>query len=264
MRHVLWPLSLLAVTLLVSRSVASESAEALFLKGNELFRSGLDSTGRDRAEKIRQAASTYRRIIHEEGIENGYLYYNLGNCHFHLGEIGRAIVNYRRAERFIPNYADLKRNLESARSRRKDRVQKSQIRSIARTLLFWHHVMSLRTKIAVFSVFFSIIWIVLLVRLFLERAWVKWALALSILLAVAFGVSGAIESYGERSVRFGVILADTTLPRKGPGESYAPTFKEPLHEGTEFRLIDRQAQWLQVELDNGARCWLPSRHAELI
>jgi len=243
---------------------AAESAESLFLKANGAFQKGLDSTGQDRVEGIQQAASLYEQIIEEEGIRNGYLYYNLGNCYFQLGHIGKAILNYRRAERLVPNYSDLKRNLKSARGRRKDAIQKSQVRSIARTLLFWHYLMSLQTKIVVFSIVFSTIWILLLVKLFFDRPLVKWALCLCIFFALVFGVSGVLESYKEHSARFGVILAEETVPRKGPGESYARSFKEPLHEGAEFRVRDGQAKWLQIELDNGSLCWVNRRHLGLI
>jgi len=213
---------------------------------------------------MEQAASLYEQIIKEKEIRNGHIHYNLGNCYFHLGQIGKAILNYRRAEKLIPNYSDLKRNLKSAQSRRKDDIQKSQVRSITRTLLFWHYLLNLRTKIVCFSVLFSMIWIVLLVKLFTSKPLMKWVLGLSIFFATVLGVSAAAELYTDNSIRFGVILAEETIPRKGPGQSYADSFKEPLHEGTEFRLKDRQGQWLRVELDNGAKCWLRSRDVELI
>jgi tetratricopeptide (TPR) repeat protein len=251
-------------TLFIGNAVASESTESLFVKANDLFQTAVNSRGPDRTGKMEQAASLYERIVNEKGIHNGYLYYNLGNCYFHLGRIGKAIVNYRRAESLNPNYADLKRNLKSAQSRRKDNIQKSQARSIARTLLFWHYLLNLRTKIVVFSVLFSMIWIVLLVKLFANKPLIRWGIGLSLFFAMAFGVSAAIEFYAGRSIRFGVILAEQTTPKKGPGESYAESFKEPLHEGTEFRLKDRQGQWMRVELDNGATCWLRARDAELI
>ena len=243
---------------------AAESAEPLFLKANAAFQKGLDASGSEREGRIEEAVSLYRQIIEQKGIGNGYLYYNLGNCHFQLGEIGKAILNYRRAEKLIPNYSDLKRNLKVARTRRKDDIPKSQISSIARTLFFWHYVLNLRTKIVVFSLSFSAIWIVLLIKLFANKAILRWVSALCILLAVVFGISSTMEAYRERAVRFGVILSEETVPRKGPGESYSPSFKEPLHQGTEFRLRERQGAWLQVELDNGAVCWIAARHVGMI
>ena len=47
---------------------------------------------------FRQAGDQFQRVV-DAGIENGQLYYNLGNTHLRLGEIGRAIAAYRRAQR---------------------------------------------------------------------------------------------------------------------------------------------------------------------
>ncbi len=243
---------------------ASESAESLFLQANDLFQKGISAPEPGRTERIKQAAQVYERVLAERGIRNGYLYYNLGNCYVHLGRMGKAIVNYRRAEKLVPNYSDLRNNLKSALARRKDNIQKAQMRSIARTLFFWHYLMSLHAKIVVFAILFSMIWIVLLVRLFLDRPFLRWGSVVCIFFAAVFGVSAALNVYADNSIRFGVIVVESTTPRKGPGESYSPTFKEALHEGTEFHVRDRQAQWLQVELDNGSVCWLKARDAELI
>jgi len=245
-------------------AVRAESGESLFIKANGVFQGGMSSPSPQREEKVEQAASLYERIIKGNKIRNGYLYYNLGNCYFHLGQIGKAILNYRRAEKFIPNYSDLKQNVKSAEARRKDQIQKKQIRSISRTLFFWHYLLSLRAKVVVSSLLFSTIWMILLVKLFWNRPLVKWGLGVCIFFSMIFGGSAALAIYTDHSTRYGVILAETITPRKGPGESYRPSFKEPLHEGTEFRVLDQQGQWLYVELDNGASCWVHVKDIELI
>jgi tetratricopeptide (TPR) repeat protein len=246
------------------RACASESAAELFIRANDFFQKAVNSPEPGRSEKIREAASLYERIIAEKKIRNGHLYYNLGNCHFHLGELGRAILNYRRAENLIPNNGDLKQNLRSARSRRTDAIQKSQVRSIYQTIFFWHYRLGLGARLLLFSVGFSIIWIVLLLKLLFRRVPLRWVLILSIFPTAAFGLSSAVECYMRKSVQSGVILAETTVPRKGPAESYAQSFKEPLHDGTEFRLVDRQGDWVRVKLDNGAVCWLRARDIGLV
>jgi len=263
-RRVWRALILLSLTSLAIPARGSETAESLFLRANDLFQEGINSPSAERAQKIQRAASLYEQLVNEKGVRNGYLYYNSANCYFHLGQVGKAILNYRRAEKLTPNYSDLKQNIKSALARRKDRIEKSQIRSIAQTLFFWHNLMSLRTKITLFSSLFSVIWILLLVKLFLRRPIVKWGVVVCIFVTVVFGVSAALDVYADRSVRFGVILSEATTPRKGPGESYAESFKEPLHEGTEFRLRDAQGEWFLVELDNGKLCWVISKHVELI
>ena len=52
----------------------------------------------------------------DDGVDNGKLYYNLGNAQLQIGDLGQAIVSYRRAERLIPNDSNLRENLRFARS----------------------------------------------------------------------------------------------------------------------------------------------------
>jgi hypothetical protein len=50
----------------------------------------------------------------------------------------------------------------------------------------------------------------------------------------------------------------------GDADTYQPSFKEPLHAGSEFRLIEKRPGWWRVELENGDRTWIPDGAAELV
>ena len=43
-----------------------------------------------------KAALRFERIAQEGNIQNGKLYYNMGNTYFRMGDIGRAIRDMRR------------------------------------------------------------------------------------------------------------------------------------------------------------------------
>lgn len=51
-----------------------------------------------------------RRIIQEGVVKNGKLYYTLGEICFRMKDIVRAILNYRRAEQYVPDDPNLKQN----------------------------------------------------------------------------------------------------------------------------------------------------------
>ncbi|MCQ3980520.1 MAG: hypothetical protein DPW09_44490, partial [Anaerolineae bacterium] len=55
------------------------------------------------------AASIYEAII-ASGLHNSNVYYNLGNAYFKQEDLGRAILNYRRAQRLDPRDADTTAN----------------------------------------------------------------------------------------------------------------------------------------------------------
>jgi len=46
--------------------------------------------------------------------------------------------------------------------------------------------------------------------------------------------------------------------------TYEASFKDPLHAGTEFVLVEQRNDWLHVELPDGRRCWLPAQAAGLV
>ena len=65
--------------------------------------------------KFEEAIADYEQVLNS-GLESGPLYYNLGNAYFKNGSLGRAILDYLRAERLMPEDTDLKANLDYAQS----------------------------------------------------------------------------------------------------------------------------------------------------
>ena len=60
-----------------------------------------------------KAATIYEQVI-DQGMENGHLYYNLGNTHFRLGNLPKAILNYVKAQNLLPRNEDVEANLNHA------------------------------------------------------------------------------------------------------------------------------------------------------
>lgn len=48
------------------------------------------------------------------------------------------------------------------------------------------------------------------------------------------------------------------------GQSYEPSFKDPLHAGTEFVLLEVRNEWSHIELPDGRQCWIPTDSASLV
>jgi len=80
-------------------------ADSLFYQGNAHYSK----------EKFKQAIADYEGTL-TLGLESGPLYYNLGNAYFKHGSLGKAVLNYLRAQRLMPRDADLNTNLKFARS----------------------------------------------------------------------------------------------------------------------------------------------------
>jgi hypothetical protein len=54
------------------------------------------------------------------------------------------------------------------------------------------------------------------------------------------------------------------MARQGDAASYPPSFKDPLHSGTEFILIEKRTGWFHIKLSDDSDGWIPETSAEII
>ncbi len=257
----------------VCAAMDSHEVSLEFAKANEAFRQANDlasSAGADdEAKKLYvRAAMHYERIVAAGGIRNAKLYYNLGNAYLLKGDLGKAVVNYRRAEKLDSGDADIQKNLAFARSRRIDKVQTRTQKKVMRTLFFWHYDFSLRVRFFAGCIAFGGLFVFLTLLVWFGRSGVRSGLragtAISFMIAICFLVSVGIESVYEAKQPCGVIVAESVVARQGDGTNYLPSFKEPLHGGTEFELIEQRMGWLEIQLSDGSQGWVPDGSAELL
>lgn len=235
-------------------------AESSFRQANELLRA---DPARARA-LLEKAALSFEAIHRDAGIENGRLFYNLGNIYVRLGDTGRAILNYRRAERFIPNDINLQQNLAYARSRALDKIEPRPEAQVLRTLFFWHYDLGGPTRAWLFAGCFGLLWCFASLCLLLGKPWLRRVAVSLAGLSLLLAGSLVVEAHEQSTQRFGVILEQEIVGRKGDSTTFEPTFKEPLHAGAEFRLVEERKGWLHIELADGRRCWIPEASAGLI
>ncbi len=235
-------------------------AKDLFRQANELAATAPEEAG----ELYRKSAMRFERIVQEGGIQNGKLYYNLGNVYFRMKDIGRAIANYLRAEQYIPNDPNLKQNLEYAREKRLDEIEEKQETKVLKTLFFWHYDLSTKTRVVAFTICFSFLWIFACIRIFTSRPFTGWCITPAVVLSLLLAGSLVADELYLRKSRPGVIISQEVVARKGNSETYEPSFKEPLHSGTEFTLVEDRGIWYHVELADSRACWVPSKDVELV
>jgi len=100
------------------------SAEELYFEANRAYKE----------DRYPEAIDGYLQLI-GQGYVNGHLYYNLGNAYFRAGQIGRAILNYKRARLLIPRDADLNFNLHYALDQTQDAISADQ--NFLNQAFFW-------------------------------------------------------------------------------------------------------------------------------
>jgi tetratricopeptide (TPR) repeat protein len=225
----------------------------------------LDQSDPQRAmERYEEALLHYERLTREDGVRNGRLYYNIANTYFRLGDLGRAILNYKRAALYIPQDENLKQNLEFARSRRADRIEIEERERIFKTLFFLHYDVPSRIRLHVFAAAFAAVWILAALMLFFEWPALRTLLVVTAVASSLLLVSILVEGIQAGRNPEGVITAREVVARKGDAETYQPSFTEPLHAGTEFEAIETRPGWILIELGSGSRGWIPQGAAALV
>jgi tetratricopeptide (TPR) repeat protein len=113
-------LSLLCLASSTDAALSTEQIHSLFDSANQAFRQANSlSDNPDEARRLYgEAILNYEKIISDGEVKNPKLYYNLANAYFLSGDIGHAILNYRRAESLDKTDTNIQKNLAFARSRR--------------------------------------------------------------------------------------------------------------------------------------------------
>ena len=269
--------ALLLILAFAAGAVAQEPAASpmdagtLLGEAADLYRQAdqLDSAGQSAAaaEALRGALLRYQRVGSSTGWSNGRLAYNAANTHLRLGDVGRAVLMYRRAAELIPGDRNVRQGLGYARGLRADRIDEPVSAGLMRVVLFWHYLLPTRARAIAFLVLWGAVWAGVLLRMVVAGArrqrWLRPAGAACVLLAAALAASLAAEVI-QASATPGVITAASVVARQGDGHSYEPSFGSALHGGTEFRLLEDRGEWWHIRLVDGRETWIVAGAGELI
>ena len=250
LRGMLFVLTLLTVAL--SLAVAQEPS-TLFQQGIEAYREG----------KWEQAAAAWEKL-EQTGAASGALYYNLGNAHHRMGQIGQSVLYYERALKLRPRDRDVKANLDLARMGTVDRME------VPIRLIVWDWVDSVRDFFSLRELFRLFVAIGLL----LVPAFVLWRFgpirvrvasrSILTILLVCYGLLlGWYVWRSELDARpFAVVLETKVDVHSAPDESATQVFT--LHEGAKLLAVENLTGWTLVRLSDGRQGWLPTDTIEKI
>ena len=251
----------------VRAQVPREQLYSLLDNANTAFREANAATDEPaRAEQLYdQAILLYEKIVDQGGVHNARLYYNLANAYFLTGDLGHAILNYRRAEQLDRGDMNIRNNLAFARNQRIDRVAVTAEKRVLDTLFFWHYDFSIRTRFFLACLFFGIGALAVTAMLWLGRGPATTAVAIvSAIVLSCLLASVVVESVQRHNTVSGVVTASEIMARQGDGPNYPPSFEDPLHAGTEFEVLEQRPGWLHIELSDGSEGWIPDDAAGLV
>jgi hypothetical protein len=210
-------------------------------------------------------------VLLRSGIRSGYLHYDVANTYLRMGDIGRAIVNYRRAVRLVPGDDRIHKNLQTARDLRQVQLSVPPTSVLIETLLFWHFGTSLDSRLRFAIGAYTVLWLLMFTRLLAwrEAPALAWAIRAAAAIALVTWASVVWEAGVQRHRVEGVVVADEAVLRKGNGEYYEPRLDRPLSAGVEFEIVESRqdlqgASWYLVRLQDGKEGWLRADEADVI
>jgi tetratricopeptide (TPR) repeat protein len=256
-------LFLLILLALFSTPVSSEPLDRnqLLAEASRFFQQATQLDDQTQSSELYQKALIRFEKLVQDGVVNGKLYCNLGNTYFQFHDLGRAILNYRRALAYLPEDDNLRQNLRYAETQQPDRIEPKQEALIAKALLFWHYDLSARLRLILLAVTNAAFWGLLALKLYRQQG--LWPLlVLTLTLSLMMGGSLLYDRLGHPAA--GVLISPETTARKGDGQAYSPSFSAPLHAGLMFSLVEKRGEWLYIELIDGRRCWVSAESAEML
>lgn len=227
----------------------AESLEEILFRANQAYKDG----------NFQDAVSGYLQLI-ENGAENGHIFYNLGNAYFRIGDLGRAILFYQRAQLLIPRDADLKFNLAYALDLTHDVIPASP--SFIRQSFFWLENVNLNEIFWVFVFLNSFFFGILLIRLFYRAEWTFYLFVLFLIFMIIGSVSFGLKWYHVQNDDRAVILKGEVAALAGPDVNDTVLFK--MHQGAIVHYERSEDGWVLINLATDKRGWIKSTDLERI
>lgn len=224
---------------------------ALLTEANQLYEEG----------NYADAVVAYEALV-AIGVNDQVLYYNLGNAHLRMDQLGEAIANYRRAQRLAPRDQDIAINLAVARSQTQDLVAApTQLENtnarflVAQLLLPTRWVSANESAYLALSLWSVLSLLVVSTRIFpAVRRRLTYGMAVGAVLLGLSLVPLGMHLSGQWRPSAVVITPDVAI-KSGPGVNYLTEFT--LHDGTEVQIIETRMDWVRIVLPGDLQGWAP-------
>lgn len=239
----------MCMTLAGVSQASSRQAEVAFLEGNQAYQQG----------DYPKAIELYSSIL-TQGYESGPVYYNLGNCYYKLKDTGRAILNYERAKKWMPNDPDLKANMDLAQLSVIDKIVPQPRFILFRLVDGWIYLIPFTPLVWTMTILYLMSILFLILRILARKAFVarmmqRLCIAAGVV-ALLFMFSFFRQWQNQKSLTYAVILADKVDVMSAPGAQDG-TEVFSLHEGTKVRIEKEAGKWVEILLEDGKVGWVP-------
>ena len=216
-------------------------------------------------ERYQQAIADYEALL--KGGVSAELYYNLGNAYYRIDQMPKAVLNYERALLLSPGDADIRFNLQMARSKTIDKITPES----EMFFVTWYHslvnMMSVDAWARTALIALAIAIILVLAYLFSDRMWLRktgFFGALFLLLVFLLSNLFAFQQKQKLTNRTGaIIMTNAATVKSTPAKNGTDLFI--LHEGTRVTITDNSMSgWKEIRVADGKQGWIDAKQLEII
>ena len=211
------------------------------------------------------AIDEYNKLV-LDGISGVSLFYNLGNAHYRLGEIGYAILYYEKTLKISPSDEDVQHNLELAKLNLKDKVD-----TLPPFFLFniWEGLLA-SFSVSGWTVIVYILFLLLLAAIVLyffsrtvsqqRAAFFSGIGIFAGLILVVFLL--AVKMNKEFNIKYAIVTKSEVIVKSAPDQSSKDEFQ--IHEGLKVKVEDNVDNWIKIRLEDGKIGWVNNQSIGII
>ncbi len=243
----------LLLSLFLYAAQTDPGLDAIWQEANQRYRDG----------EHQQALDGYLALL-DQGVDNGKLHYNLGNAYYRSGELGRAILHYHKARKFMPKDPDVAANLALANQKRVDPVIEGETEAFGDNfdgmLRQWPYAVSYFGALGLLALI-GLIGLFKIIRPETGK-WTGYVLVVGMVGATLLAAAAFVQHQRLTREDQAVVIAKKINVMSGP--STRETISFTIHEGIRCRILDETESWRRIRLANGYNGWLPRTAVEKI
>ncbi len=215
--------------------------------------------------RFNDAAALYEQVLANYGI-SAKVYYNLGNAYYKSGSVAPAILNYERALLLKPGDADVRFNLELARSRVVDKIEPLGEFLLVRWYNSLGNLLDSNSWAYISLGLFVLFTACLFVYFFARKSSLKKSSFFVGILVIFFSIFALLYSARQRDAIIhpdkAIVFSESVTVKSSPDQSGTDLFL--LHEGSTLSIKSKLGDWCEIELEDGNVGWIESKHIEII
>ncbi len=218
------------------------------------------------AGQYSESIQIFQQLI-DQGVQESFIFYNLGNAYYRLGDYGRAILNYRRAAQLNPRDADIKANLELSLSMANVEAPEIALGPIKLVSDITGNWLSFdETSLLALALWLLVSFLLITWRLLFPEgppSTVRFVVVATLILLLVVVMSLGSRTYTDSLEPMGVVVAPVVTLRSEPGDEADTDFE--IVSGSSVELIDQQGEWIYLSGPGDSyRGWVPSDAVEII